>query len=132
KLLIDAILAAFGPVERAPVSFVPGTQSPHSVRTASEMARIGGDLWQLVPPPSQRRMQAICDDPSRMSYETALQASRQAMRRAGLFAAGDLATAVREVIRELSLKLSEPLESPTGLLRACEEHPAIADLVRLA
>lgn len=132
RVLIDAMLAAFGPVERAPQSFTPGTHGPMSVRTASEVARIGGDLWQLVPPPAQRRMQAICSDPGRVTYERALSASRRAMRRAGLFAAGDVATAIREVMRELSLELSEPLEAPDGLRRACEEHEVIADLVRLA
>jgi hypothetical protein len=54
------------------------------------------------------------------------------MRRAGLFAAGDLPVAVRMTVAELSLSLDTPLTEPEGLAAACRAHPALADLVRLA
>jgi hypothetical protein len=77
-------------------------------------------------------MHEICADISRLTYEGAIEGTRKIMRRAGLFAAGDLAIAVRMTVNELALPLDIPLADPDGLAAACRAHPAIADLVRLA
>jgi hypothetical protein len=67
-----------------------------------------------------------------MTYEGAVKTTRMAMRRAGLFAAGSLVTAIRATVEELKLELPVPLSTPDGLAAACAAHPELADLVRLA
>ncbi|HZF48009.1 MAG TPA: hypothetical protein VE093_05130 [Polyangiaceae bacterium] len=119
RSLLSAILAAFGPLEGSP------QRDPATVR-------LGENLWQLIPPRAARRLQELCADPARLSEDAALSGTRRIMRRAGLFAAGDLPVAVRMTVAELSLTLDTPLTEPEGLAAACRAHPALADLVRLA
>jgi hypothetical protein len=119
RTLISALLAAFGPVDGAP-------------RGDPAIVRLGQNLWQLIPPRAARRLHEICADVRRITFDAAVDGTRRAMRRAGLFAAGDLAAAVRVTSAELSLTFDVPLSAPDGLARACAAHPPIADLVRLA
>jgi tetratricopeptide (TPR) repeat protein len=116
RTLIDALLAAFGPVANLP-------------RGNAAVARLGQNLWQLVPPRADRRLRELCGAP--ISYDGAVNGTRQAMRRAGLFAAGGLAIALPLVAFELGLP-PEPEDSPRWLNNLCEAQPAVADLVRLA
>jgi tetratricopeptide (TPR) repeat protein len=119
RTLIEALRAAFGPV--GPTS-----------RTDPGVARLGQDLWQIVPPRGDRRLREIFAQPEGVTYEAAVESARRAMRRAGLFAAGDVPTALTSTIAELGLSLDVPLSAPDGLARACAAHPALGDLVRLA
>ncbi|WP_437967281.1 hypothetical protein WMF04_48350 [Sorangium sp. So ce260] len=122
RTLLSAIVAAFGPLEA----------TAHSTRGNPAVVRLEQNLWQLIPPRAERRLREICDSASKMTYEAAVKTTRIAMRRAGLFAAGNLATAVRATLKERGLELEVPLSRPEGLAAACAAHPEIADLVRLA
>jgi hypothetical protein len=119
RTLIDALRAAFGPVGAAP-------------RGSSVVVQLAQQLWQTVKPRGERRLHEIFAETEGLDYEQALGAARQAMRRAGLFAAGDLALAVQKTCDELHLQLAVPLGAPDGLAKACSASPAIADLVRFA
>lgn len=118
--LVAALHAAFGPVD--------------SVRSSNkDSLRLQQELWQLVTPPIERQLQERLAEMAEMIPPDAVRAvAKQATRRAGLFAAGNLATAIKAVVAELSLKLPEPLHVEGALERACEAEPVIADLVRLA
>ena len=116
RTLLDALLAAFGPVANLP-------------RSNAAVARLGQNLWQLVPPRADRRLRELCTSP--ISFDSAVSGSRQAMRRAGLFAAGGLAIALPLVAFELGLP-PEPEDSPQWLSNLCDAYPSIADLVRLS
>jgi hypothetical protein len=119
RTLIDALHAAFGPIANLP-------------RGNAAVARLGQNLWQLVPPRSDRRLRELCADLSAITYEAAVAGTRQAMRHAGLFASGNLGTALAQVAPELGIALSGYQGSPDGLARASAAHPEVADLVRLA
>jgi hypothetical protein len=119
RTLIDALHAAFGPIANLP-------------RGNAAVARLGQNLWQLVPPRADRRLRELCTDLSSITYDAAIAGTRQAMRRAGLFASGSLATALAQLASELGISLATYQRSPDGLARACAAHPEIADLVRLA
>lgn len=121
RALISALVAAFGPLE------VEGAS-----RRDPAVVRLGQNLWQLIPPRAARRLHEICADPGRLAHAAAIAGTQRVMRRAGLFAAGDLTVAVRMTAAELALNLDPPLTDPEGLLAACRAHPPIADLVRLA
>ncbi|WP_437957804.1 hypothetical protein WME76_41970 [Sorangium sp. So ce119] len=122
RTLLSAVVAAFGPLEA----------TAQSSRGNPAVVRLEQNLWQLIPPRAERRLREICDSADKMTYEGAIKATRTAMRRAGLFAAGSIATAVRATIKERGLELAVPLSTPEGLAAACAAHPEIADLVRLA
>jgi hypothetical protein len=119
RTLIDALVAAFGPLDATP-------------RGNRNVVRLEQSLWQLIPPRAERRLREICAHPEDFNYEAAIRGTRQAMRRAGLFASGSLSTAVETVAAETGYDLDPLRTSPDGLERACLENPAIADLVRLA
>jgi tetratricopeptide (TPR) repeat protein len=131
RTLLDALQAAFGPVANLP-------------RGNAAVARLGQNLWQLVPPRADRRLRELCENPEVISYDLAVTGTRQAMRRAGLFAVGTLSTVLKLVAFEHSFALPraappsspvssrEPLLTPDGLIQVCERSPAAADLLRLA
>jgi hypothetical protein len=119
RTLIDALHAAFGPVAHLP-------------RGNAAVARLGQNLWQLVPPRADRRLRELCADLSAITYDAAISVTRQAMRRAGLFASGSLGTALAMLGQEVDLPLSTFASAPDGLARASAAHPEVADLVRLA
>ncbi|WP_437983144.1 hypothetical protein [Sorangium sp. So ce117] len=122
RTLLSAIVAAFGPLEA----------TAHSARGNPAVVRLEQNLWQLIPPRAERRLREICDSADKITYEGAVKTTRTAMRRAGLFAAGNVATAVRATLKERGLELAVPLSDPEGLAAACVAVPEIADLVRLA
>lgn len=116
--VLRALVAAFGP--------------PHTVRgQIAPIVTLAEMLWESVPARSQRRLRELCDDPTNIQYEIAVASARQAVRRAGLFACGDLMIAVRETCADLGIS-PRGLESPGGLAALCASSPAVADLVRLA
>jgi hypothetical protein len=119
--VIEAVVSAFGPVSAAPRDTPPGA-------TRATIARIGSELWQRVLPAAERKLRALASE-QKLSFEDARAATDTAMRRAGLFASGDLGLAVRIALADAGVTApgrSEELE------QLCAEHPAIADLVRLA
>ncbi len=117
--LIDALHAAFGPFANLP-------------RGNAAVARLGQNLWQLVPPRADRRLRELCSDLSAITYEAAVSGTRQAMRRSGLFASGNLGTALAQIALEVGVPTADVLGAPDGLARACADHPEVADIVRLA
>jgi hypothetical protein len=134
--LIEALHAAFGPVHdggsagsadsaaKPPVADLP--------RRNAAVARLGQNLWQLVPPRTDRRLRELCADPSQLTAAQAVAGTRQAMRRAGLFASGNLGTALAHLSAELGLSFLDFQGARDGLAHACAAHPEVADLVRLA
>ena len=131
RTLVDALQAAFGPVANLP-------------RGNAAVARLGQNLWQLVPPRADRRLRELCVNPEFITYEAAVGGTRQAMRRAGLFAVGALSTVLKLVAFEHSFQLpramppsgapssNDMLLLPDALTQICEAHPVAADLYRLA
>jgi hypothetical protein len=120
KVILDALLAAFGPLGAVP-------------REHAKAVRLAQDLWQMVPRRHERRLRTICEQPASLAYGEVVAKSRQAMRRAGLFAAGDLATALRMAAAELRGPLDPQASwAEVGLAGVCGSHPGIADLVALA
>lgn len=116
--VLDAVLAAFGPPRR-----LDGD--------VAQIAQLAESLWESLSHRTQRRMQELCEDPEQISYALALAGTNRALRRAGLFIAGDLGVAVRQVCEE---DREDPgvLEHPEGLRSLCERNEHIADLVRFA
>lgn len=119
-LLFRALLAAFGPVPDEPL------------HTADPMfSQLTQDLWSIVTGADERRVRDLCYDPVRVAPGLARHLVARARRRTGLFACGDLGTALRETARELELWSEFPHGDPDGLRDLCS-HPAIANLVSLA
>jgi hypothetical protein len=117
--LLATLNAAFGPVGMLP-------------RGDTETANRVRELWQAVTPRAERRLREIFAEPEGTDYETARTGTRQAMWRAGLFAAGDLTVALRLVLVELAVPVETPLSAAGGLAKACAAYSPVADLVRLA
>jgi hypothetical protein len=115
--LFEALLAAFGPHERA------GRLSGPSVRMAES-------FWQVLPPRTQRRMQRLFADGVVPAYEDVVAAAQQSARRVGMFLAGDFAHAAEVTLAECSPGLH--LASPRDLRDACRTIPQLADLLLLA
>lgn len=120
QTLLSALVAAFGPLNAEGVP-----------RKDPAVIQLEQNLWQLIPPRGERRLRQICSDQG-ISHEIAMHVSHLAMRRAGLYAAGDLTVAIHATIKECGINLPIPLSSPNGLAEACSTHPEIADLVRMA
>jgi len=118
RSVLAALKAGFGP---------PGS----AAEATGEERRLAEDLWHVLSAATERRVRDLCEKPDDLDYSRARSRSRQACRRAGLFACGDLGTAVQMTVEELGLRVRTPLEDPTGLAELCS-HPAIADLVDLS
>ena len=125
RSLVQALVLAFGPVGATP----PGKLDPEH---KAALVKLEQDLWGVVPPRVERRLKELCADVAAFDYDRALVGLKRAMRRAGLFACGDLPTAVRMASVELGLDPELPFQSQDGLERACAAHPELADLVNLA
>ncbi len=126
RRLFEALDAAFGPVrpreDDAPTSSTDGFKA--------DVARIAAELWQRVNPRSERRLRELCEgDP--LVPERARASAQRAMRRAGLYASGDLGLA----LQFLAESAGQPQLSGIGegaLEAACQANEDAADLVRLA
>ena len=121
QTLLSAVVAAFGPLDAAP-----------SASGNPAVVRLEQNLWQMIPRRGERRLREICVDAQRITCAAASGVSRAAMRRAGLYASGDLGVTVQATLKELGIRLAVPLSDPSGLAAACAAHPEIADLVRLS
>ncbi len=83
-------------------AFGPPRASAGNVGAVLNLAEV---LWESIPARLQRRLRELCDDPDSLDYDSALAAAKLAVRRAGLFAAGDLAVALRQVALEEGYQL---------------------------
>src|SRR5262249_55820117 len=111
--LLEALLAAFGPLGATP-------------RARPEVARLCQELWQRVTPRADRRLRELCADPSQITISVALEGTKQAMRRAGLFACGSLSIALTRAANDLGV-LAEDLDpSSDALQKTCDAHAEIA------
>jgi hypothetical protein len=118
RSVMRALGYAFGP-ER------PDASGIGPALTLAEM------LWQSIPARPQRRVRELCDDPAALDYDQAMLQARIAVRRAGLFVAGDFSVAAREVLGEEGLPI-EALSSSDGFAELCERSPSLASMHALA
>jgi hypothetical protein len=118
RALVSAMRAAFGP--------------PETGRNVnSRAARLAESFWQIVPPRAQRRLQQLLGSSALPEYEDLVARARQSGRRVGMFFAGDFGYAAQSLLNESS---PQPRGMPSieDLRGLCEEHPMLADLLRLA
>jgi hypothetical protein len=116
--ILDTLVFTFGPPS-ARADYFPA------------VANLAEVLWESIPSSAQRELRRLCDDPALLEYGLASSQVRRAVRRAGLFVAGDLRIAVRSTCTELGIS-TQLLSGPDGLAAACSASPDISDLVRLA
>lgn len=88
-------------------------------------------LWESIPARFQRRLRELCDRPEQLDYDAALAASRIAVRRAGLFVAGDLAVALNEAAADDGVS-REQLRVPNALAELSRTAPSLRSLLTLA
>ena len=88
-------------------------------------------LWESIPARYQRRLRELCDDPDTLDYDAAFHAARMSVRRAGLFASGDLGVALRETAAEDGAPPGL-LDSPEAIQRFCAANAPARSLVSLA
>ena len=88
-------------------------------------------LWESIPARFQRRLRELCDHPEQLDYDAALAASRIAVRRAGLFVAGDLAVALNEAAADDGVS-REQLRAPNALSELSRSAPSLRSLLTLA
>jgi cellulose synthase operon protein C len=119
RAVLRALVLAFGPPER---------QSHGGLTAFANLAEV---LWESVPARSQRRLRELCDVPAELEYDAVLAGARRALRRAGLFVAGDLRVALRETCAEEGID-SDLLARQDGLSELCQASPHVRDLVSLA
>ncbi|MEB2324170.1 MAG: hypothetical protein OZ921_16780 [Sorangiineae bacterium] len=108
-----------------------GSPSPSRSGELGAAAHLAEVLWESVPARLQRRLRELCDEPESLDYDAALAAGRRAIRRAGLYVAGDLGVALRETCADDGIPL-RTLEEPGGLAALSSSSLAVADLLRLA
>ncbi|RLB64049.1 MAG: hypothetical protein DRI90_05570 [Deltaproteobacteria bacterium] len=85
----------------------------------------------MVPSAAERRLRQICENRSEMTYEAAVANAQATRHRVGLFASGDLMTAMTETIRELDLPVPRTMRGE-GVLRELCGNLALANLYDFA
>ncbi len=118
RSVLRGLSFAFGPPRPTPASLGP-------VLTLAEL------LWESIPARLQRRLRELCDNPEALDYDAALQQARMAVRRAGLFVAGDFHCALREICADERLDAGR-VTTPSGLFELCKESPSLGSLYGLA
>jgi cellulose synthase operon protein C len=88
-------------------------------------------LWESIPARFQRRLRELCDRPEQLDYDAALASSRVAVRRAGLFVAGDLGVALSEAAADDGVS-REQLRAPNALAELSRTAPSLRSLLTLA
>jgi hypothetical protein len=109
-------------------AFGPSRPDASGIGPALNLAEM---LWESIPARPQRRLRELCHDPVALDYDQAMLQARIAVRRAGLFAAGDFAVAAQETCAEEGLELGA-LRSPEGFLALCRQSPVLSSLHALA
>jgi len=97
----------------------------------SEQSQLAEDLRQVVDPTADHRLREICENHSGMNVDTARALARRTCHRAGMFASGDIVTAIVQVIDDLDLPVQRPLRGLDQLRELCL-YPEIADLYEIA
>jgi hypothetical protein len=113
-----AILGAFGPTELG-----------RGLDTAG--GRLAQGFWQTIPQRTQRRLKDLLATAHAHDFDPLLAAARQTGRRVGLFLTGDFGHVASALLREHKVDPAEA-RADGGLVRLCNEHPPLADLLRLA
>jgi hypothetical protein len=88
-------------------------------------------LWESIPARPQRRLRELCHDPVALDYDQAMLLARIAVRRAGLFVAGDFGVAAREICSDEGLDM-DALRTPEGFHGLCQKSPSLSSLHALA
>jgi hypothetical protein len=109
-------------------AFGPPRPTPASLGAVLNLAEL---LWESIPARLQRRLRELCDNPDALDYDAALKLARVAVRRAGLFVAGDFHCALREICADEGLDAARA-GVPGGLFELCKESPSLASLYALA
>jgi hypothetical protein len=105
---------------------------PHAQDTkTSGVLNLAEVLWESIPARYQRRLRELCESPEALDYDGALAVSRNALRRAGLFAAGDLAVALTAVAAEEGF-VPERLAEPNGVAELCATSASAKSLLSLS
>ena len=119
---------ARGALRALELAFGHPDDDPKSLASVANLAEV---LWESIPPRSQRRLRELCDDKRTTDYAAALVSARRSVRRFGLFAAGDLLVALKEVVADEGVP-EEVLSQVGGLRRLAKVSEAVADLLRLS
>lgn len=119
RQLMNALLAAFGPPDRAK-SRVSGS------------AVLAGELWRALPGSVQRRFGQLYRDADPFTYEDAWARALQSTRRAGLLVVGDLKVALDEVRTDPGVRESVDAGAADAYRLLCRVSVSAADLVRFA
>lgn len=116
----SSLLAAFGP--------------PESSRTVERGGgKLAEQLWQALPPRTQRRLQTMLASVGHLDIDPAVVRARQAGYRAGLFLTGDFGVSARAVLLDTPTTGDEPATLSGESLRAvCGRSAAVLDLFLLA
>jgi cellulose synthase operon protein C len=109
-------------------AFGPSRPDASAIGPALNLAEM---LWESIPARPQRRLRELCHDPVALDYDQAILQARIAVRRAGLFIAGDFAVAAREVCIDEGLD-PEMLRTPEGFEALCRQSPSLSSLHALA
>jgi hypothetical protein len=115
-----AVMGAFGP--------------PESSRAMSkESGRLAEALWHVLPPRTQRRLQALLASASLADFDGVPGRAWQTAHRIGMFLAGDLGAAVTGVLAASSHAegAAAPEHGPDWMA-LCLENTSVADLFQLA
>ncbi|HHH10667.1 MAG TPA: hypothetical protein ENK23_01135 [Sorangium sp.] len=100
-------------------------------QASAKQIRLAEDMWHLVSASDDRRLREIANDPDQMHYTLAQRHAARARYRAGLFAAGDIITAMTLLVEDVGVDIPRPLRSPVALHRLTE-IPEAADLLSFA
>ncbi|HET9932422.1 MAG TPA: tetratricopeptide repeat protein [Polyangiaceae bacterium] len=117
RAILRGLSFAFGPPQLGSISA--------SVPNLAEV------LWQSIPPRMQRRLRELGSDALAFEYDAVIQSARVAIRRAGLFACGDLGVALREAGFEDGID-GGPGESLRTIAESWPRNPSIRSLLLLA
>jgi hypothetical protein len=120
ETFLRGLLAAFGPVDT----------DAAAVKTV-EVAQLAQELWGIIRGADERKVRELCYEPTRVTAGVARLDAGRARRRAGLFACGDLLTALVQTAAELGMSTSVPFADPDGLRELCA-HPSLSNLVDMA
>jgi hypothetical protein len=107
-------------------AFGPPRASTGNMGAVLNLAEV---LWESIPARLQRRLRELCDDPDSLDYDAALASAKLAVRRAGFFASGDLAVALRQVALEEAYELDG---AETNLRTFVRDNPTARNLFSLA
>ena len=101
-----------------------------------ESGRLAEALWHVLPPRTQRRLQALLAPVQQADFEAAPGRAWQSAHRVGLFLAGDLRTAVTAVLSSYAGAHGDGSETANlygaDWTALCRENASVADLFSLA